>query len=120
MIWQRKTLKPLEAIARTGFLVSLASYVIFWLADVVQPGFVSRYFSVHVFLLGSVVFGLLWASVLEEYASRPIFQVAVALFCGLVLAVLTWSLAQDLDVYRVPLALVSLFTPTILYALVRK
>ena len=119
MIWQQKTLKPLEAITRTGFLVSLVSYVIFWLADVAQPGFISRYFSVHVFLLASVVFGLLWASVLEEYASRPMFQVVVALFCGLALAVLTWGLAQDLGVYRVPLSLVSFFTPTILYTLIR-
>lgn len=119
MIWQQKTLKPLEAITRTGFLVSLVSYVVFWLADAVVPGFVSRYFSVHIFLLASVVFGILWASVLEEYASRPILQVAVALFCGLLLAVLTWSLAQDLGVYRVPLALLSAFVPTILYTLIR-
>lgn len=99
--------------------MSLVSYVVFWLADVVQPGFVSRYFSVHIFLLASVVFGLLWALVLEEYTSRPMLQVASALFCGLLLAVLTWSLAQDLDVYRVPLVLISFITPTILYTLIR-
>lgn len=119
MIWQQKTLKPLEAITRTGFLVSLVSYVVFWLADAVVPGFVSRYFSVHVFLLASVVFGILWASVLDAYTSRPMVQVAVALFCGLVLAVLTWGFAPDLDVYRVVLTLVSFFTPTILYTLIR-
>ena len=119
MIWQKKIFKPLEAITWTGFLVSLTSYIVFWLTDVVIPGFVSRYFSVHIFLLASVVFGVLWAGVLEEYASRPILQVAVALFCGFVLAVLTWCLVQDLGVYRVPLALIFLFTPTILYTLIR-
>lgn len=119
MIWQRKTIKPLEAIVRTGFLVSLTSYVVFWIVDVVQPGFVSRYFSVHIFLLASVVFGLLWASVLDEYVSRPILQVVVVTFCGLMLAVLTWNLAQNLGVYRVPLTLISLILPSILYSLIR-
>lgn len=119
MIWQRKILKPLEAIARTGFLVSLTSYAVFWTADVVQPGFVSRYFSVHIFLLASVVFGVFWSWVLEEYTSRPLLQVAMAVLCGIVLAVLTWGLAQDLGVYRVPLVLLTACTPTILYALIR-
>lgn len=119
MIWQRKTLKPFEAITRTGFLVSLASYAMFWLADAVQPGFVSHYFSVHIFLLASIVFGVLWSWVLEEYTSRPILQVVMAILCGIVLAVLTWSLAQDLGFYRVPLALLSVFAPMILYTLIR-
>ena len=119
MLWEKKRLKPLEAITRTGFYVSLTSYVVFWLTDVVQPGFVSRYFSVHIFLLASVVFGFLWATVLEEYASRPIIQVAVSLFCGLGLVMLTWGLAEGLDVYRLPVVLLSFFTPAILYALIR-
>ena len=100
--------------------MSLVSYVIFWLADVAQPGFISRYFSVHVFLLASVVFGLLWASVLERVRVKADVPGGRGAFCGLVLAVLTWGLAQDLGVYRVPLSLVSFFTPTILYTLIRQ
>jgi len=119
MIWQQKTLNPLEAITRTGFLVSLTSYIVFWLADVVQPGFVSRYFSVHIFLLATVVFGVLWSVVLEEYEQRPLVHVAAAITFGVVLAVLTWGLADDLDVYRVPLVLLTAVSPTILYALIR-
>lgn len=98
--------------------MSLMSYLVFWLADVVQPGFVSRYFSVHLFLLTGVVFGSVWAWVLEEYTSRPLLAVAFAILCGLLLAVFTWRLAGDLGVYRVPLVLVSAGVPTILYILI--
>lgn len=119
MIWKRHTIRPLEAIARTGFLVSLTSYVVFWLADAIQPGFVSRYFSVHVFLLAAVVFGIFWSHALQEYTSRPILHVAVAVLCGLVLCVLTWGFAQGLGVYRVPLVLISFFTPALLYTFIR-
>ncbi|MBI4435387.1 hypothetical protein HY630_01840 [Candidatus Uhrbacteria bacterium] len=119
MIWHQKTLNPLEAILHTGFLVSLTSYIVFWLADVVQPGFVSRYFSVHIFLLATVVFGVLWSMVLEEYEQRPLVHVALAITLGVVLAVLTWGLADDLGVYRVPLVLFAAIAPILLYSLIR-
>jgi hypothetical protein len=119
MIWQQKTDKPLVAILRTGFLVSIISYLVFWLADVGQPGFVSRYFSVHLFLLASIVFGVLWSSVLREYEQRPLMHAVVALTFGVLLCVLTWSLAHDLGVYRVPLVVLAFVTPTILYSLIR-
>ena len=119
MIWEQKRIKPLEAMTRTGFFVSLCSYIGFWLADVIEPGFVSRYFSVHIFLLASLVFGFLWATVLEEYSSRPLFQMAASLLCGLVLVMLTWGLTEGLDVYRLPVLVLSLMTPTILYLLIR-
>ena len=102
-----------------GFLVSLTSYIVFWLADVVQPGFVSRYFSVHIFLLATVVFGVLWSMVLEEYEQRLLIHVVAAITLGVVLAVLTWDIAVDLEVYRVPLVLLTAVSPTILYALIR-
>ncbi|MBI4592261.1 hypothetical protein HY733_02325 [Candidatus Uhrbacteria bacterium] len=119
MIWHQKTLNPLEAITRTGFLVSLASYIVFWLSDVMQPGFVSRYFSVHIFLLATVVFGVLWSIVLEEYEQRLLIHVLLAVTFGVVLAVLTWDLAADLDVYRVPVVLLTAVIPAMLYALIR-
>lgn len=119
MIWQHKIHKPLETILRTGFLVSLFSYIIFWLADVGQPGFVSRYFSMHLFLLASMVFGFLWSIVLREYEQQPLIHLAVAFTFGVLLCVLTWNLARELDLYRVPLVIISFLTPSILYSLIR-
>jgi hypothetical protein len=119
MIWRKHTGRPLETIARTGFLVSLTSYTLFWLADAVRPGFVSRYFSVHMFLLATIVFGLWWANVLDTYQHRPRVHVVLAALVGVVLAVLTWGLAPDLGFSHVPVALIALITPTILYTLIR-
>lgn len=119
MIWKKHTRTPLERIARTGFLVSLASYFVFWMADLVEPGFVSRYFSVHIFLLTMLMFGVAWATVLEQYTERHWIHSVVVLVLGVVLAVLTWNLTRDLVLYRVPLALISFLTPTIIYALIR-
>ena len=49
-------LRTSEAIARTGFVTSVISYAIFWIADIIHPGFVSDYFSVHIFLLAAIAF----------------------------------------------------------------
>ena len=119
MIWQKHTLTPLERIARTGFLVSLASYLVFWLTDLIQPGFVSRYFSVHIFLLAMFIFGVVWASVMKQYTDRPWVHTPVVMVFGIVLAILTWSLATELEVYRVPLVLIAFCTPSILYVLIK-
>lgn len=54
-----------RAVARTGFWTGLASYLVFWAADLARPGFVSRYFSVHLFLLMTLAFGG-WMTYLES------------------------------------------------------
>lgn len=119
MIWQKHELKPLEAIARTGFLMSLISYVVFWLSDVIQPGFVSRYFSIHLFLLIGLGFGVLWGKSLVQYTSHPRLQLLASLFCGALLAVLTWSLSADVGVYHFPVSLIAFFIPSALFFLIR-
>jgi hypothetical protein len=119
MIWKKHTQKPLEAIARTGFLISFTSYNVFWVTDLIQPGFVSRYFSVHIFLLAAIIFAVVWSRVMEEYTDRPIVQTLVALTFGVFLAVLTWDIASDLDLYRLPLVLIAAVTPLTIYSLIR-
>lgn len=100
----------LLALTRTAFFTSLVSYVGFWLADLVEPGFVSRYFSVHVFLLSSIVFGLLWSHLLEEYEERPLVQLVVSVALGLLAAVFVWQVAGE---YRMLLSL-GAFTTVVL------
>lgn len=107
------------AIARTGFFTSLASYALFWLLDLVRPGFVARFFSVHIFLLGMIVFGIWWGSVVEEYADRPRVQQSILLACGVVCAVLTWNLGSFFDGWRVIVSMIAFAVPLLVLRLVK-
>jgi hypothetical protein len=119
MITLRKTTKPLEAISRTGFLTSLVAYVVFWLVDLMEPGFVSRYFSVHIFLLTSLLFGLSWSSAMDEYIERPLVQLVLALIFGILLAVLTWGVAEGMDGNRLIVTIIALFVPWLVLRLLK-
>ncbi len=108
-----------EAIAKTGFLTCLTSYVIFWLMDVVRPGFVARYFSVHIFLLGVIIFGVWWSRVVEEYTDRPLLQLIVAYSFGFILSVITWNSAKEMGVIRGVLVLISFLIPLFVLKIVK-
>jgi hypothetical protein len=100
-----------EAISKTCFLTSLTSYVMFWLMDLIQPGFVARYFSVHIFLLGIIFFGIWWSKVVEEYTDRPLLQVLVAYSFGFILSVITWNSAKELGMIRGLLVIIAFLIP---------
>jgi hypothetical protein len=119
MIWKFKTTPLLETIARTGYLTSVVSYVIFWVTDLVIPGFVSRYFSVHVFLLTALVCGFVWGSRVKEYTERAWLHQGMALLFGILLSVIVWNSSEGLDGYRLVVSLMALVTPTVVYALIK-
>lgn len=108
-----------ESIARTGFYVSFFSYGLFWMLDLLRPGFVARFFSVHIFLLGVIVFGIWWGAVVEEYADSPVMQHGVAFLCGILLAVLVWSAGDAFGVWRFPVSLVACGLPLLYIRLVK-
>lgn len=120
MVWHAKKHLFIERIAKTGFLVSVISYLAFWGADLLQPGFVSRYFSVHIFLLSAGVCGYVWGRCIEEYTDRALIQTAIAGAFGLLLAVLTWHASEDLGSYRALIALIGLCTPTLIFRLLKQ
>ncbi len=104
-------------ISRTGFYVSLISYVVFWVLDILQPGFVARTFSVHIFLLSAIVFGIWWAIVVKEYTERPWFEMLVALVLGILLSVLTWIFGEGLGMFRILVVFLALFVPLLVLRL---
>lgn len=106
-------------IAQTGFFVSLASYAFFWFIDLVRPGFVARFFSVHLFLLGVIVFGIWWGSVVEEYTDRPRMQHIIITMCGILLAVLTWNLGEIFGGWRAIVSAVALVIPILALRLLK-
>lgn len=55
-------------IFQTAFYTSLISYAVFFAAEILRPGFVSRSFSVHLILLAAIAFGVAWA---WAFSKRP-------------------------------------------------
>ncbi|PJA45380.1 hypothetical protein CO174_03595 [Candidatus Uhrbacteria bacterium CG_4_9_14_3_um_filter_50_9] len=119
MIWKQRSVGVFEQIAKTGFLTSLTSYALFWLMDLLKPGFVSRYFSVHIFLLCGLVFGVWWASLIDEYTEHVWVQWLLAIVSGFPLAVLIWASTDGLGGYQLPLAIMSFFIPLLLLRVLR-
>lgn len=110
--WQAK-------IAKTGFLTSLISYIIFWLINAIRPGFVARYFSIHIFLLLCIIFGVWWRVSMKEYADRPIIQYLVSFLFGILFAVVTWKLGSGFQEYRLLIVLISFISPVLFLSLLR-
>ena len=106
-----------KTIARTGFFTSLTSYVLFWLFDLLRPGFVSRYFSVHVFLLLAILFGFWWSRIKEKECEKQWVYSLIALLFGFLLAVVTWSLGEGFGAYRILIGLIALITPALFFRL---
>lgn len=108
-----------EPIAKTGFLVSLTSYVCFWFLDVVRPGFVSRYVSVHIFLIFAIVFGVWWATVVKEYIDRIRLQRLLLIVFGIAIALFIWNTGVVFGGWRIPLGLFGLFVPVLTWRLIK-
>jgi hypothetical protein len=113
MSWQ-------ETISRTGFLTSVTAYVSFWLLDVLRPGFVARYLSVHVFLVATVVFGLWWLRSVREYCDRPVVQYAAAAAFGILSAWVVWELGTGFGDFRLIAVVLAALVPATVLAVVRR
>lgn len=109
----------MEKIAKTGFYVSLISYVCFWLLDLLRPGFVARSFSVHLFLLAALMFGVWWGMRVKEYTDRPWIQLVIAIVFGILLSVITWNLGVGIGMWRVIVTVFVFFVPATFWRLIR-
>lgn len=108
-----------EIIARTGFYTSLATYVLLLASDALRPGFVARYFSPHIFLLGAVIFGIWWMYKLEKYKDRKSFQMLGATLFALLFSVVTWTLGEGFEEYRILMVLIVFISPFSVLSLIR-
>lgn len=106
-------------IAATGFFVSVCSYIGFWLLDVWHPGLVARFFSVHIFLLGIVGFGVWWGEVIEVYVERVWMHVIGVLLATIGMGVVGWRLGAAFGGAQLLLCCLFFLTPFFLYRLVK-
>ena len=106
-------------IPKTGFLVSLISYLSFWLLDALRPGFVARFFSVHLFLLASILFAIWWVRCDVSAVDHPRLHVVVAGVLGIVLSVLMWNVGEGFGGLRILVCLVALIMPLLILRLIK-
>ncbi len=108
-----------ETIARTLFLTSVVSFVVFLAADLLRPGFVSRYLSVHWFLGVAILAGLWWAREVKEPNAHAIVQGCVASLCSIAGIAAVWSLHQAFGEYVLVAMILAGLLPFILWRLLR-
>ena len=105
----------MNQIAKTGFLVSLYSYGVFFLLDVWRPGFVNIVFSVHLFFVAMLFFGIWWGIVAPEAESNgvmwKVMSAVVECIIGCVLALVVWYAGDVFGDMQLVVAFVLLFMP---------
>lgn len=100
-------------IAKTGFFTSLISYLLFALTEIIRPGFASRYFSIHFFLLITIVFGFWWSSQIKTFKDHWLWQYICAIVFSLIFFLIAWHWGQGFAEYRILMALLSASAPII-------
>jgi hypothetical protein len=118
-LWKTTKETASAILAQTGFIVSLVSLTIFWLADIVRPGFVSRYFSPHVFAVIAIGFGVWWLRVRTKKAkAHPWLRVFVLLFFSVLFLFIAWSCGQGFGAFRFVFSILAFFTPWFIVRLI--
>lgn len=97
-------------ITRTGYIVSAISYAIFLTLDWLRPGFVSNFFSPHLFLLSAIIFGILWARRSYTSAITP-FALLPTVFTAFLLAIFTWTEGRPFGDLRLLVTLTAFVVP---------
>lgn len=105
----------MNALAKTGFFVSVISYVFFLFADYARPGFVSSVFSVHVFLIPVIVFGIWFALSERDVANVSklsiVSGVLIRCLLSVMLATIFWTEGEVFGDFRLVLAIVVFLLP---------
>ena len=96
---------------KSAFIVSLATYLLLILAEVLQPGFVSNYFSAHWLLLIALGLFVLLVHQRVSFSEAPWTGWSLTSFVALVFAMVTWRLGTSLGELRFLLVLVALILP---------
>jgi len=87
--------------------------------DILRPGFVVRSFSVHLFFLATLIFGVWWAVIVKEYTDRPWVQMLAVTTFGIILSVITWLFGEGFGALRLIITLVALLSPFLFWRLLR-
>jgi hypothetical protein len=110
---------PWRLMVATGYVVSLFSYIGFWIFDALRPGFVSRTFSVHLFLLSAVVFGVAWHASGARTEGTPTRDYLLATGGAAVLSAVVWNTGTGFGAFRILMTALAALLPYTVTALLR-
>lgn len=113
-------LRDLEAsVSGTAFVAFSAAYAAFWAAELVRPGFVSRFLSVHLFLIAAAASGAWHAARARRYRDRPLAQYATAFLLAPLAAYAAWRLGAGFGDGRLLAAALAAAIPVVIVPLLR-
>ncbi len=118
-LWKTSKETAFALLAQTGFVVSVLSLVVFWLSDIVRPGFVSRYFSPHVFAVIAIVFAVIYLRArTQKEKKRPWVRVLLVSFFSVLFLLITWVCGEGFEAFRVLFSILAFFTPWLMVKLI--
>lgn len=103
-----------DLIIKTAFLTSFVSYGFFLLCEYLRPGFVSYVFSVHLFIIPIIIFGVWWSVVTKEQSDRSLIWIGFKIFVGLLLMIILWREGAVFGDMRIFICLIGLALPFVL------
>ena len=103
----------------TGFVTSVVAYAVLLVAEAVRPGFVSRFLSVHLFLLAALAFAAWELAVTKRYGEWAVLHYFAAILAAPACAYLVWSLGAGFGEFRLVAALFAAFVPITILSLTR-
>lgn len=107
------------AVARTAFVTAALSLLLAWAAELVRPGSVSRFLSLHLFLLAAALAAAWHAATVSRYRDRPLAQYALALALMPAAGYAAWRLGGGFGELRVLAAALACAIPPVLVPLIR-
>ena len=96
---------------KSAFFISLVTYLLLILAEAIQPGFVSNYFSAHWLLLVALGLFILLVVRGETFRSHRMVEWVLAILVALIFGVVTWRLGEPLEELRFLMVLVAAMLP---------
>ena len=118
-LWKTSKENAQALLARTGFVMSVLSLIVFWLSDIVRPGFVSRYFSPHVFAVLAVLFAVWWLRTrTRKSKKRPWMRAVVLTFFSLLFLLICWVCGEGFGAFRILFSILAFFTPWLIVKLI--
>ena len=101
---------------KSAFVISLATYVLLIMFEVVQPGLVSNYFSAHWLLLISLLLFVVMFARDYDIGSHKALEWVVVSILALIFAVATWSMGRPLEELRILITLIAATLPFCLFS----